>query len=62
MGVFTTGEGSFANVGRTTGLIFRYLDIVFVGLHFLLRVWIIYYACGYFIQRADNLLRVPILI
>ena len=46
MGVFTTG-GSFANVGFTTGLILPYLDVVFVGIHILLRVRKIYYACGY---------------
>ena len=59
MGVFTTGEGGFfAIVGFTTGLILPYLDIVFVGLHNLLRVRINYYACGWFITRADDLLRV----
>ena len=36
------GGGSFANVGFTTGLILPYLDIVFVGLHNLLRVRINY--------------------
>ena len=44
-GVHTRGEGSFANVGLTTGLILPYLDRVFVGLHILLRVPINYYAC-----------------
>ena len=37
--------GSFANVGFTTGLTLPYLDIVFVGLHILLRVRINYYWC-----------------
>ena len=55
MGVFATG-GSFANVGFTTGLILPYLDIVFVGLHIILRVRVNYYACGRFITRADSLL------
>ena len=49
---------SFANVGFTTGLVLPYLDIVFVGLHILLRVRINYYVCGRFITRADNLIRV----
>ena len=46
--MFTTGGGgSFGNVGFTTGLILPYLEIVFVGLHILLRPRIFYYACGY---------------
>ena len=53
---------SFANVGLTTGLIVPYLCIVFVGLHILLRVRINYYACGCFITRVDDFLRVRILI
>ena len=53
MGVFTTGGGgSFANVGFTMGLILPYLDRVFVGLHILLRVRIVSYACGRFIKGA----------
>ena len=40
------------------GLILPYLDRVFVGLHFLLRVRLIYYASGWFITRADDFLRV----
>ena len=54
MGLFTTGEGSFANVGSTTYLILPYLERLFVGLHILLRVRINYYACGCFISRADT--------
>ena len=46
--------GSFGNVGFTTGLILNYLDRVLMGLHSLLRVRINYYACGWFITRADN--------
>ena len=41
-GVHNGGGGSFCNVGFTTGLILPYLDIVFVGLHSLLRVRITY--------------------
>ena len=60
--VFTTGGGSYRNVGFTTGLILPYLDIVFVGLHNLLRaradkllgVRIVYYARVYFITCADT--------
>ena len=44
-GVHNVG-GSFGNVGFTTGLILPYLEIVFVGLHVLLRPRIFYYACG----------------
>ena len=54
MGVFTTGEGSFANVGFTTGLILPYLERLFVGLHLLLRVRILYFARGYSITSADT--------
>ena len=56
------GVGSLANVGFTTGLILPYLDIDFVGLHILLQVRIIYYACGRFITLAEDVLRVWILI
>ena len=45
--VHNGGGGSFANVLCTTGLILPYLDIVFVGMHSLLRVRMFYYACGY---------------
>ena len=54
----TGGGGSFANVGFTTGLILPYLERLLLGLHFLLRVRGIYYACGWFITRAEDLLRV----
>ena len=40
------GGGSYANVGFTTCLILPCLERIFVGLHFLLRVGINYYACG----------------
>ena len=53
-GVHNGGGVSFANVAFTTGLILPYLNIVFVGLHILLRVRIFHYACGYFIMRADT--------
>ena len=56
------GGGSLGNVGFTTGLILPYLEIVFVGLHILLRVRINYYMCGRFITRAEDLIRVRILI
>ena len=48
------GWGSFANVGFTTGLILPYLERLFVGLHILLLVRIIFKACGSFIRRADT--------
>ena len=53
--------GSFGNVGFRTVLILPYLEGLFVGLHILLHVRRIYYACGEFITRADDLLRVRIL-
>ena len=40
------GGGSFANVGFTMGLILPYSERIFVGLHILLRVRLVYYACG----------------
>ena len=54
--------GSFTNVGFTTGLVVPFLDRVFVGLHVLLRVRIKFYSCGRLITRADNSLRVRILL
>ena len=58
--MFTTGGGgSFGNVGFTTGLILPYLEIVFVGLHILLRPRIFYYACGKIITLAAVRLRLP---
>ena len=53
------GGGSFANVGFTTGLILHFLDIVFVGLHILLRVRMNYYACGSLFTPAAVRLRLP---
>ena len=53
---------SSANVGFTMGLILPYLGRRFVALHNLLRVRIVYQACGKFIGRADDLLRVRILL
>ena len=54
MGVFTTGGGSFANVGFTVGLILPSFERVFVDLHILSRVRIIYHALGRFVKRADD--------
>ena len=48
-----------ATVGFT---IIPCLDGGFVGLHNILRVPIICYDCGIFVSRADDLLRVRILI
>ena len=59
-GVFHNG-GSFANVGLPMGLILPYLERHFVGSHSfithagkLLRVRMVYYACGRFITRMDT--------
>ena len=54
MGIFTTGTGSFASVGFTTGLILPYLERLFVDLHILVRVRIVFFVCGSFIKRAYN--------
>ena len=54
------GGGVPANVGFTTGLILPYLDRIFVGLHFLLRVRIIYFACCRRLTLPYDLLRVPL--
>ena len=68
MGAPFTPGGSFAIVGFTMGLVLPYLERIFVGLHFLARadnllpVRILYYACGSFNTRANDLLRVRILI
>ena len=63
VGVFTRGR-LFANVnvGLKMGVFLPYLDRAFVGPHSLLRVRINYYACGWFITRANDFLRVRLLI
>ena len=54
--VHNGGGGSFANVAFKTGLILHYLERHFVGLLILIRMRIIYYACGRVITRGDDLL------
>ena len=66
MGLFTTGGGGGG------GVLFKceaynaskpsLFGETFVGLHILLRVRISYFACGFFITRADFVSRVRILI
>ena len=77
MGMFTSGGGSFGNVGFTTDLTPNFLHVnnktvpaeLFEGLHiifrvriFLLRMRIFHHACGSFIKRSDVLSRVWSLI
>ena len=46
--------GVFCQCGVYKGSIPSLFGDFFVGLHILLRLLIIYYACGYLITRADT--------